>query len=112
MSETGPMACPLCGGSGTVQRGAPGLPQEDADQMAVSMVTIALDHLIREDGQAATVDELLAVMGDAPLRDVPQVLGVVASLAAYLVHGFSNQAGDDPRPYWERIAQHILSQDD
>jgi hypothetical protein len=51
-----------------VQRGAPRLSQEEADKMAASMVTIALDHLIREDGQAATVDELLAVMGDAPLR--------------------------------------------
>ena len=80
--------------------------------MAVSMVTIALDHLLREDGQAVTIDELLAVMGDAPLQDVPQVPGVVASIAAYLVDGFStSQAGDDARRCGERIAQHILAED-
>jgi hypothetical protein len=112
MDETGPMTCLLCGGTGTVERGTPTLSPEEADQMAVSVVTIALDHLILGDGQAASMDELLAVMGEAPLRDVPTVLGVVASIAAYLVDGFSRQTGDDPRQYWERIAQHMLRQDD
>jgi hypothetical protein len=103
--------CLVCGGSGTVPRGAPGLSQQEVNQMALSMVTIALEHRISGDDEAATSDELRAVLGDAPISDVPVVLAVVAAIGAYLVEGFSQLSGDDPREYWERIAQHILRED-
>jgi hypothetical protein len=103
------MVCLLCGGTGIIRRDDPELPAQEVEEMGVAMITVALDHLLADRRVAATQEELLAVMGDAPLRGVVSVLGVVCSIAAYIIDGFSSQAETDPREYWQRIAQHVLS---
>jgi hypothetical protein len=56
----GDMACPLCDGSGRAARDRPQPPRRETEEAAVSMVTVALDHHLAGDPDAATMDELQA----------------------------------------------------
>ena len=102
--------CLLCGGSGVAQINPPVPSDAEAEQNAVSLITAALDHSIRGDGQVLTEQELLAVLGDKPLIQLPQQLATVAAVTAYILR---NTAKDDDaaRDWWSRIARHLLSED-
>jgi len=105
------MQCPLCGGTGTAQINPPIPGDAEAEQNAVSLITVALDHSIRDDGVAFTEQELFAVLGDKPLTQVIQQLAAVTSVVAYVLRN-ATPDDDAARDWWSRIARHILSEDE
>jgi hypothetical protein len=91
-----------------MEQDLPDPPVAETEQKAIALLTLALDHVIRGDDQAFTLEELFAVAGDSPLQDVVPLLAMVASINAYVIR---NTAADDDaaRDWWQRIAQHFLS---
>jgi hypothetical protein len=85
----GDMACPLCGGSGRAARDQPQPPWRETEEAAVSMVTVAPDHHLAGGPDAATMDEVLAVMGVrrglSPIWHFPQRQGVAYAMTGLLM---------------------------
>lgn len=105
------MECPLCGGTGKAQASPPQVATDETEQQAIALVTLALDHAIRGDADAFTMAEVLAVAGDRPLASVLSLLAMTASITASIVR---NASPDDnaARDWWQRIAQHLLREED
>jgi len=105
------MKCPMCGGTGAARENVPPYPYGEIERKAVALITLALDHAIRDDDKAFTDEEFWAVMGDPPLPEVVPQLAMVTSMTAYILR---NTAEDDDaaRDWWSRIARHVLSGDE
>jgi hypothetical protein len=105
------MECPLCGGTGKAQASPPQAATGETGPQAIALVTLALDHAIRGDADAFTMAEVLAVAGDQPLASVLPLLAMTASITATIVRNASPD-DDAARDWWQRIAQHLLREED
>jgi hypothetical protein len=102
--------CILCDGSGKMHP-LPEQPHAETVRRAVSLITLALDHEIRDDDHAFTEEELMAVLGDMPLQHSLSQMSMVASVTAAVLRQ-STDSDDAARAWWSRISQWLLNVED
>jgi hypothetical protein len=86
------------------------MTEDELAEVAKSLVTLALEERLGRKVDHAR--DILPVLADVPMADLPPLLGHVASIAAMLIVSFAAHTRADPTLIWRQGAATLYRLDD